>query len=170
MNETNSVAATLLLLNSGIWDLLEDGTFSKSKTCCNYDLNFEDHLGSLRDLLLRIKYEFPNLTIGWKSVTAAHVHRTARRSETACNFRIKYMSTSRATTIHQMQLELLKKEFPDVLIADLYELTSYRAHLSRPGDGRHYRCDRKNVDMCREMWNKAFGDSGWGSTPQPMSL
>ena len=68
-----------------------------------------------------------------------------------------------------MQLELLQREFPDVLIVDLFEFTYYRAHLSRPGDGRHYRCDRKSVGICQEMWNRAFGDSGWGSTPQPMS-
>ena len=164
-----STNSTLLILNSGIWDLLEDGNFSKSKTCCNYDLNFEDHLGSLRALLLRIRDEFPYVTIGWKSVTAAHVHRTACGSEAACNLRIKYMSNSRATIIYQMQMELLQREFPDVLIVDLYEFTYYRAHLSRPGDGRHYRCDRKSVGMCQEMWNRAFGDSGWGSTPQAMS-
>ena len=42
-----STNTTLLVLNSGIWDLLEDGIFPKSKTCCNYDANFEDHVGSL---------------------------------------------------------------------------------------------------------------------------
>ena len=69
-----STNATLLLLNSGIWDLLDQ---KASKTCCDYDANFEDHVGSLRGLLSTIQQEFPNVAIGWKSMTAAHVHRTA---------------------------------------------------------------------------------------------
>ena len=71
------------------------------------------------------------------------------------------MSNSRSSTLHQRQLELLRREFPDVQIVDLYDLTYNLAHLTKPGDGRHYRCDTKDATVCQEMWNRAFGDSGW---------
>ena len=74
------------------------------------------------------------------------------------------MSNSRSGTLHQRQLELLWREFPDVRIADLYELTYNRAHLSRPGDGRHYRCAGEDAAVCEEMWYQSFGYSGWASS------
>ena len=45
-----STNKTLLLLNSGMWNLLEDGNFTKTKTCCNYDVNFDDHIRALQGM------------------------------------------------------------------------------------------------------------------------
>ena len=155
---TNS---TLLLLNSGIWDLLEDGTYSNVKhsggqnihlgACCDYDADFRDHIESLRSLLSRIQSEFPHVTIGWKSMTAAHVHRvTCGNEDKKCQLRIKYMSYSQSDFLHQKQLKLLQLDFPNVLLINLYNLTYNRAHYSKPSDGSEPR-------VCHEMWNQAFG-------------
>ena len=46
-----STNKTLLLLNSGMWNLLEDGNYTKTKTCCNYDVNFDDHVRALQGIL-----------------------------------------------------------------------------------------------------------------------
>ena len=90
-------------------------------------------------------------------MTAAHVHRTGcgttGKKEEACRSRVKYMSYSRSDKLHQRQMGLLRSEFPDVLIVDLYDLTFNGAHYAKPGDGRHY-----NAEMCRKMWHLAFGD------------
>jgi len=146
-----STNKTLLLLNSGVWDLLEDGSlnrerfrcqakekYSKSKTCCNYDTEFNDHIQSLRELLSSIQEAYPNVAMGWKSMTAVHVHNVKCKENKQCMSRVKYMSSSRAETIFWKQKELIEKEFPDVLFADVYNFTRSRGHLSRPGDGRHY--------------------------------
>eukprot|EP00957_Ditylum_brightwellii_P211619 15366385-Ditylum_brightwellii.AAC.1 len=173
-----STNRTLLLLNSGVWDLLEDGSMqspSVSKTCCNYDADFDDHLTALRRLLSSIQHEFPYVTIGWKSMTASHIHRAdCANNNERCKIRTKYMSTSRSAMILQKQMNLIEREFPDVLFANIYDLTYSRAHHSRPGDGRHFCCKfnpkdintkcSEGADVCGEMWHDAFGDSGWAMT------
>ena len=45
-----STNKTLLLLNSGMWNLLEDGNYTKTETCCNYDVNFDDHVRALQGM------------------------------------------------------------------------------------------------------------------------
>lgn len=158
-----STNKTLLLLNSGVWDLLEDGSMifpSKSKACCNYDKNFVNHVESMRLLLSTLQDIYPNVTLGWKSMTAAHVHRVYCQGESRCLLRTKYMSTSRAERLLEEQEKLLRNEFPRVLKANLYDLTHQRAHHSRKNDGRHFRCEDE-VNLCLEMWKMAFGNSGW---------
>jgi len=158
-----STNKTLLLLNSGVWDLLDDGTQkkpSKSKTCCDYDADFKDHVAALRMLLSFIRHQFKDVTIGWKSMTAVHVHGVVDcKNRGGCANRVKYMSSSRAEAIFQKQKDLIRQEFPDVLFIDLYNLTYPRAHQVKYNDGRHYQCLR-GVNVCRDMWNEAFGNSG----------
>ena len=163
-----STNRTLLLLNSGVWDLLEDGSLrfpSISKTCCDYDTDFVNHLESLRNLLVSIRRHFPNVTIGWKSMTATHVHRVECGTKpTSCIRRVKYMSSSRSERLFEKQRTLLEDEFPGVLFVNTYDLTYSLAHHSVPGDGRHYLCPDghgQGINVCLDTWNEAFGDSGW---------
>ena len=205
-----------LLLNSGLWDLLEDGSARRkpyiSKSCCRNDTLFEDHGQALELLISTLEGEYPQVTLVWKSMTGVHVHRIGDCADQNCRRRCKYMSTSRAAQLYRMQLKAMAEKHPKVRVLDLYNLTYLvqptslctarihsrdatvvvfvclrfycvarnrmtksfttcigwgrynRAHLSRPRDGRHFQCINDTitagVDVCREMWEAAFGASG----------
>lgn len=159
-NDTQS--RVLIVLNSGVWDLLEDGTNSShpymSTSCCHSDFWFEDHLITLDGLLNQLTSEFKHVKFAWKSMTAAHVHRIGSCKDVLCRKRSKYMSNSRAYRIFESQRKLLAEKYVNVHFIDLYNLTFSAAHLTREDDGRHYVCDRlsKQRDICDEMWSHAF--------------
>lgn len=172
---TCSTNRTMLFLNSGVWDSMEDGSKnttlyrcqrpyknSQSSACCDYDYEFSNHIQALRQLFTAIKEAYPKVTIAWKSMTALHVHNVKCRDNGACDNRAKYMSSSRAEKIFWKQKKLLDEEFPDVLFVDVYNLTRNVAHESKPNDGRHYKCPRpQKSNVCKKMWSEAFGESGY---------
>jgi len=160
--KNNTQSRVLIVLNSGVWDLLEDGTNSShpymSVSCCHSDFWFKDHLTALDSLLNQLTSEFKHVKFAWKSMTAAHVHRIGSCKGFSCRKRSKYMSNSRAYRIFESQKKLLAEKYVNVHFINLYNLTFNAAHLTREDDGRHYVCDRlsKQRDICDEMWSHAF--------------
>ena len=132
--------AEKIILNSGVWDLLE----------AYEDDAFSQHTQAMEELLKHIELKYPNLQIIWKSMTAVHVHR-CMCTTTQCSDRIKYMSSSRAKMLYSIQKELLKNKFPDIIFLDMYDYTFAHANSTKILDGRHYQ-DNFN----KKLWNKFF--------------
>ena len=160
--KNNTQSRVLIILNSGMWDLLEDGTNSShpymSLACCRSDHWFKDHVTALDGLLNQLTSEFRHVKFAWKSMTAAHIHRIGSCKDASCRKRAKYMSNSRAFRIFESQRKLLAEKYASVHFTNLYNLTFNSAHLTREKDGRHYVCDRlsKQRDICDEMWSHSF--------------
>lgn len=152
---------TLVLLNSGVWDLLEDGSCRGppyfSNSCCHNDSYFKDHETAMETMITTLEHELPGVTLGWNSMTAVHVHRIIDCSTLNCINRTKYMSTSRASQLYNMQVNAMSRNHPNVQVIKLYDLTYNRAHFAQPNDGRHYICGGA-INVCREIWNAAFQD------------
>jgi hypothetical protein len=141
--ETLKGKRILLVLGSGVWDLLE-------ATPYQFFLRFEDHLSAMSKLLSRVQKRYPNISLAWKGMTAVHVHKVSCSGKW-CIDRIKYMSSSRSALLDELQQKLLAQRHPNVTVLKLYDLTYNAAHLAKPNDGRHY-----IPEMCKQMWHAAF--------------
>lgn len=124
-------APDVLILNSGVWDILENGPEQEYE-------EFTDHLQAMVFLLTHVQNKYSDIKIVWKSMTAMHLHRCDCGVSQACNDRVKYMSASRAKALYLAQKNTIKNLFPRVTFLDMYYHTYANAHQSRPNDGRHY--------------------------------
>jgi hypothetical protein len=155
-------AGALVVLGSGIWDLLENGSNESlpymSVSCCKDDFEFNDHIKAMDILLSNLSQKFPLVTFAWKSITAVHIHAIQSCNTKGCSERTKYMSTSRAHMLYKRQALLLRTKYPNIRLIDLYYISFNRAHLMKKNDGRHYKCDGKDIvsNMCIAMWRAAF--------------
>jgi hypothetical protein len=155
---------TLVVLNSGVWDLLENGSNQSkpymSVSCCIEDSCFDDHIQAMDELLSHLVHTFPRLSFAWKSMTAVHIHAIRQCDTKGCSERSKYMSTSRANILYRRQFNLLHSKYSLLHFIDLYNITFNRAHLMKENDGRHYKCDGEIAvsNMCTLMWQSAFTD------------
>lgn len=120
-----------LILNSGVWDILESGKEQE-------DPDFVDHIESLDTLLRHVSTTYPKTQIVWKSMTALHVHKCDHRYAPQCTPRAKYMSSSRAKKLHMLQMELLRTDYPQIIVLDMYNITFENPHGCNNNDGRHY--------------------------------
>lgn len=133
--------AKQIMLNSGVWDLLEGFV----------DPGFSEHIEAMEKLIKHIQTRYPNLTILWKSMTGVHIHRCDCKNNKPCSNRIKYMSSSRAKRIYELQKDLLKTTFPMVVFLDMYDYTFANANQSKVHDGRHY-----NKEFNKKLWKLFF--------------
>lgn len=133
-----------LVLNSGVWPILE--------TTPEQNLNsFTSHISAMRTLLNYVKKNHTGVQIIWQSMTAMHVHICNCGKNIQCLNRIKYMSSSRARLLYELQKKLVSVEFSDVIFLDLYDITYASAHRSKPRDGRHY-----NTEFNQMLWEQYF--------------
>lgn len=130
--------ASTLIVNSGVWDVLEE--IHKS---------WDDHLKAVDYLLTQLTSLLPNTVIVWKSMTAMHVHNCDCSENRACQNRIKYMSTSRAFKLFTLQRNVVEKH-EGVVFMDHYYDTFVSPHESRKRDGRHY-TTRFNAKLRRKF-------------------
>lgn len=121
-----------LVVGSGVWDLLSDETSDGGA-------DFEDHLIACRQLILKLREEYPLVSIFWKSMTATHNHAVATTTNWVYIRRVYYMSNSRAARLYQLQTALMKEL--GVAVLDIFDATYFAAHKTRPGDGRHYQVE-----------------------------
>ena len=149
----------LVVLGSGVWDLLGDGSNREgrisSQQCCQHDPQFVDHKLSLMALLAFFISEFPRVSIAWKSMTAVYIHKVSCGGNDACHNRTKNMSSSRALKLYRTQKQVISQMRPDAHVIELYDLSFKHAENTKQSDGRHYLCN-ENVNMCELMWNWSF--------------
>jgi len=129
-----------LVIGSGVWDILADDTSQGG-------VDFTNHLQACRDWIETIRREFSTVDIYWKSMTAMHIHQVAAGNPAtwATIRRSYYMSTSRAKRLYQLQNQLMANMSIPVL--DLYPGTFFAAHMSRVGDGRHYKSEWNQLSL-----------------------
>jgi hypothetical protein len=127
LTQTEKIA---LLLGSSTWDIIED--FIGQGT------TFDDHAEALRQLIPALRSEYPRAVIHWRMPSAMHIHRIPPLCllQYDCNQRIRYISTSRTEHLYRRQLEVVTEL--NVTKVDFYEAYYAAAHMSLPGDGRHY--------------------------------
>jgi hypothetical protein len=130
---------TIIILNSGVWDVLED----------RFDPRFGSHGKALRQLLYSVSERYPMAKIVWKGMTAMHIHRVRCDTE-RCRNRVKYMSSSRASMLNQLQRELVANT--SALFIPMYEATLTEARHSRTNDGCHYD-DTMNARLWSQVWS-----------------
>jgi hypothetical protein len=103
------------------------------------DKDFADHLTACRQLISRIRSQYPNVSLYWKSPTAFHVHALQKEcyANKNCIDRTRYMSNTLAKDLYVRQKQLMEEL--GVPFLDLFEATYISACWGMPGDGRHYR-------------------------------
>lgn len=119
------------VVGSGVWDILADDTSQGG-------VDFTNHLQACRLWVTTIRQEFPNVDLYWKSMTAMHIHQVAKDMPNWASIkRSYYMSNSRARRLDVLQKQLMAEL--NITVLDLYPATFFSAHMSRFGDGRHYK-------------------------------
>ena len=117
---------TIIFLGSGVWDVLGD----------HYDPQFASHREALQQLLNSVHERYPMAKIAWKGMTAMHVHTVRCKKRKKCLNRAKYMSSSRASILNQLQWDLVANT--SALFLPMYHSTLTEARHLRENDGRHY--------------------------------
>ena len=144
---------TLVLFNSGIWDLLDassgDGDF------------FRSHIHEFGEWSTTIKKDFHGATIVYKNTGAVHPHVVNcvksthdTNSRAGCYKRVQYMSDSRVRLLNRLQGIVLSHQGLRTL--DHYSVTHRADRFSKPYDGRHYL-----PHLCEMVWGY------WSNTPIP---
>ena len=112
-----------MILGSGVWDILDNP---------DHQPNFDDHLTALKQYIMGVK-EMTDADIYWKSMTAMHINLVL----SPLGFdRVRYMSSTRAKRINDLQVALMTDLSIPVL--DMYNMTYEAQEFTRRGDGRHY--------------------------------
>jgi len=131
-NATSSKVA--FLTASSTWDILNNEV--------DQWMVWKDHLDACRKLIETVRYEFPWVTVLWKSATAIHVcnpniEEMAKTDHYWGVERVRYMSESRSYDLDQLQKQLMKELKAPVL--DVYDATYLAADYAiSPTDARHY--------------------------------
>ena len=138
-----------VMVGSGLWDILDSNDSIQGSTNPDY----EDHRQACRDYLRRLRQEYPDVTILWKSPTAVHIHvvnlerLVVSEMGEAALFgieRLRYMSASRSKRVYDIQKQVVleqQQRDDNLVFLDLYEATYLSADWLFPSDGRHYRPD-----------------------------
>ena len=138
-----------VMVGSGLWDILDSNDSVQGSTNPDY----ADHRQACRDYLRRLRQEYPDVTILWKSPTAVHIHvvnlerLVVSEMGEAALFgieRLRYMSASRSKRVYEIQKQVVLEEQQhdnNLVFLDLYEATYLSADWLFPSDGRHYRPD-----------------------------
>ena len=117
-----------LVLGSAMWDLLASQSHQGA--------DFSDHLQACRELIESVRKTYPSVSIFWKSPSAGHRHRAVCGDNRECQYRLRYMSTSRVEYLHEHQTKLMRELSVPVL--DIYEGTYLSAHWTIENDAMHY--------------------------------
>ena len=102
----------------------------------------EDHLDSLKRLVIALRERYPRLSIYWKTGVAMHLHVVKRDkgSEWMSIERLAYMSQSRTKRLYRVQNKLMREL--DVPIMDIYPASYLLADRHRQeADAVHYDVD-----------------------------
>jgi len=126
---------TIIFLGSGVWDVLGN----------HYDPQFASHGKTLQQLLNTVHERYPMAKIAWKGMTAMHVHTVRYKNRKKCLNRAKYMSSSRASMLNQLQWDLVANT--SALFLPMYQATLTEVRHLRENDGRHY-----NETMNDQLW------------------
>jgi len=187
VNDKNH-SESVLIMGSCAWDIIENQNVST--TTWNIDTAYsenttddqatnsishvqreewQDHREALTNLLTHVRTTYPELTVVWKSCAGLHIHvpylyplRRARRKY--MEERLKYMSTYRATSIRHVQAEVLQQAQLDhpgkVYYIDVYPAYYLSSHMTKPGDGLHY---RDTLDFRVSHWyvNESVVEQSW---------
>ena len=112
-----------LILGSGVWDILDNEKWQPS---------FDDHMEAVKQYIQAVQ-EMTDAQIYWKSMTAMHINIVT----SPLGFdRVRYMSSTRAKSIYDKQVELMREL--NIPVLDMYSLTYEAQEHTRRGDGRHY--------------------------------
>ena len=112
-----------LILGSGVWDILDNEKWQP---------NFDDHMEAVKQYIQAVQ-EMTDAHIYWKSMTAMHINIV--RNPLGFD-RVRYMSSTRAKSIYDKQVELMREL--NIPVLDMYDMTYEAQEHTRPGDGRHY--------------------------------
>jgi len=119
----NKGSNSALILNSGVWDILDNNKWQP---------NFDDHLEAVKQYIQAVQ-EMTDAQIYWKSMTAMHTNIVTN----PLGFdRVRYMSSTRAKSINDAQVELMRDL--NIPVLAMYNMTYEAQEHMRPGDGRHY--------------------------------
>lgn len=170
-------SACAIIAGSCAWDIFE---LQKVRTTTPMELGssnnhteppqWMDHQLALSRWLSFVHQTYPNVTIFWKSCAGFHIHvpylhqgHTPGQRRTM-DQRLKYMSTSRATSIHQVQMQVVQQAQllrpGKVHFLNVYPAMYLSADYTRPGDGRHY---QYNINSRIANWflNESITERSW---------
>lgn len=138
-----------VMVGSGLWDILDSKDAVQGATNPDY----EDHRRACRDYIRRLRRDYPDVYLLWKSPTAVHIHvvnlerLVVSKMGEAALFgieRLRYMSASRSKRVYEIQKQVVFEEQQSddrLFFLDLYEASYLSADWLFPSDGRHYRPD-----------------------------
>ena len=123
------------VLGSSTWDILADDL--------GQGPGFNDHRNSMRKLIGKMKANYPDVTLIWKSPSAVHNHVVVNKKtkwfgpiQKAVK-RVKYLSSSRSRDLYEYQKEICDEL--NVPFLDVYDAYYLSGDWHYPTDGRHYR-------------------------------
>ena len=136
---------TGLILGAAAWELQKpygnDGIPIPGQPYREKDI-LEDHLDSLKRLVIALREKYPRLSIYWKTGVAMHLHVMKRDKgsewvELVSVEKLGYMSRSRTERLYRLHKELMREL--DVPIMDVYPASYLLADRTRKeADAIHY--------------------------------
>lgn len=100
--------------------------------------DFDDHCHAIRQYIGKLREAASlhnNIDIFWKSGSAMQLHAVSGKGWFKIG-RVKYLSSSRARHLYEIQRELMADL--QIPVLDVYEFTYLSADWLKEGDGRHY--------------------------------
>jgi hypothetical protein len=129
-----------VIAGSCAWDIIENQDTFTTSMDIGLD-EWKDHREALINLITYVHKQYPGTNIYWKSCSGFHIHIPYLNTNITIP-RIKYMSTSRALSIHKVQKEVIAtqqaKKNGNVYFIDVYSAFYLSADRYLPGDGRHF--------------------------------
>lgn len=142
-------SSLLVLLGSGVWDILEDEQKYRLQ-----GKSFNDHAHVVAALLKKVTEDYKNndnIQFAWKSITATHAHTS--RVKTAGSWKLhrtKYGCYTRSKRLYNIQKKVAK--IYNIPFLDIYEASFLSSTYHR--DTSHYL-----PDLTQRMWNWFFPES-----------
>lgn len=136
----NKVAT--LILGTSRFDILEE----------KKDVGFKNHILAMEKLFTFLFQNYPKIHIIWKGLPAVHVHKVncvKSSSPVNCAKVHKYMSSSRANTLHTLEKQLTMRKNIEYL--DIYNYTYANPQMLESDSGMYYNNEMNNI-----LWNRNF--------------
>jgi hypothetical protein len=142
-------ASTALIMGAGAWELI------KNPNPLSLEAPEYRHLLACQMMIERIREQFPNITLIWRSPTAMHIHvvKLWKLEQRAVAERVRYLSTSRVERLYLQQKALMEKL--NVTFLDVYEATYLLADYTQSSDALHY-TPEANARMLSWLYPKYY--------------
>ncbi|KAL3809247.1 hypothetical protein ACHAXA_007071 [Cyclostephanos tholiformis] len=141
MDKVENLTNTAIIAGSCAWDIMENQDVSTTFINGSHEHEWQDHRTALTNLIAYVHEQYPEATMLWKSCAGLHLH-ISYQFRNVSIVRIKHMSTYRAWSIHQAQLQVVQKAKQNnpgmVFFLDVYPAFYLSADRCLPEDGRHY--------------------------------